>query len=90
MGNEDNLGDEKQTGFETERELALQDLTPWLETLSEEELDTPYLAIGPRTFSPREVVQEIETGSADGRELVEMLTDHRLELAAEEGFEERE
>lgn len=72
---------EREIGFETERRLALADLAPWLETLSEEELNTPHLAMGKNIFTPRQMREEIEEGTESGRDLVRMLTDHRLELA---------
>ncbi len=72
---------EKEKGFETARKLALDDLRPWLQTLSEAELNEPHIAMGHITLSPRQMQEAIEEGTDIGRELVRMLTNHRLELA---------
>lgn len=72
---------EKEKGFETARKLALADLRPWLQTLSEAELNEPHIAMGHITLSPRQMQEAIEEGTDIGRELVRMLTNHRLELA---------
>lgn len=73
--------DEKEKGFETAKKLALADLRPWLQTLSDAELNEPHIAMGRVTLSPRQMNEAIEEGTDIGRELVRMLTNHRLELA---------
>lgn len=75
------FSDEKEKGFETAKKLALADLRPWLQTLSEAELNEPHIAIGKVTLSPHQMQIAIEEGTKIGRELVRMLSNHRLELA---------
>lgn len=79
-----NYEEEREKGFETERQLALDDLRPWIESLSEEEVDQPCLIMGHKTFTPRQILKEIEESTEDGRVFVQMLTNHRLELAKRE------
>lgn len=81
---------EKEKGFETARKLALADLRPWLQTLSEAELNEPHIAMGHITLSPRQMQEAIEEGTDIGRELVRMLTNHRLELAKRGLLKKRE
>ncbi len=76
--------EERERGFELERELALEDLSPWRESLDDEEIDEPCLVMGHKTFTPRQVLAEIESATDDGRALVEMLTNQRVELAKRE------
>ena len=84
--NEDHrsLREEEEAGFSAEKRLALEDIKPWIEVLSEEELDRPFLIVGPRAFSPRQILKEIKASTEDGRYIVRMLTDQRLEAAERE------
>ena len=76
--------DDGENGLEVEKELALAELRPWIESLSREELNAPCFVIGPKTFTPRQIIREIERATEDGRTIVRMMTEHRLELAKRE------
>ena len=82
--------EEKEKGFETARKLALADLRPWLQSLTDSELDEPHIAMGRVTLSPRQMREAIENRTDIGRELVRMLSNHRLELAKRGMLKRRE
>ncbi len=81
MSSQSNATPEGENSLEVDKHLALADLQSWIDNFSEEELDQPYLMIGRKTFSPRQIMREIEASSEDGRAIVHMLTQHRLEKA---------
>lgn len=84
MARGENFESEKKKSFGDEKQLALEELTPFLENLSDEMLDRPYMSVGPDTFTLRQIIKEIEEATEYGRLFVQMLTDHRLELAERE------
>ena len=77
--------DEREKGFKIERQLALADIKPWIERLSKDELDKPHVIMGHKTFTPRQILKEIEDSTEDGRYFVQMLINQRLELAKKKG-----
>ena len=81
MENKKYLGNEMEKSFADEKQLALEELTPFLENLPDEMLDKPYMSIGSDVFSLRRIISEIETSTDNGRFFVQMLTEHRLEFA---------
>lgn len=76
-----NYENEKKRSFADEKQLALEELIPFLENLSDEMLDRPYMSVGSDVFTLRQIISEIEEATEYGRLFVQMLTDHRLELA---------
>jgi len=74
--------DELEEEFEVEKQLALDELRPWIEALSEEELNEPQMSVGPKTFTPLQIVREIEGSTEYGRLFVRRLSLQRIELAS--------
>lgn len=73
--------DEMESEFEADRKLVLAELRSWVESFSEEELDRHFLMLGRNTFTPREIIKEVEEMTEWGRYFVRMWKKHRLELA---------
>jgi hypothetical protein len=72
---------EIQRIFEEERRLALESTRAWLDALSDDEHDSPFMNVGGREFTPREVFSEIEERTDYGRIFVGQATRQRLEEA---------
>ena len=81
MGPIDDIGEENRRRHETERQLALEHLAPFIAGLPEDELDRPQLGFGSEMFTLRRVFDEIQGDNEYGRIFIEMLSAHRLELA---------
>lgn len=63
------------------RELLKKEMQEWMKGLREDELDKPYLVIGSRSFTPRQLMKEVEDDTEVGR-LVERTFDRgRMEMA---------
>jgi len=81
MGPRDDISEENRRRHETERQLALQHLAPFIEGLPEGELARPYLSYGSQMFTLRRIFSEIQGDTEYGQIFIEMLSAHRLELA---------
>ena len=73
-----------EEGFEAEKRLALEETLRWIDALSEEEKHEPQMSMGDRTFTPLEILGEIEESTIYGRVFVRRLTLQRVELASRE------
>ena len=77
-----------EEAFSLEKRLALDELRKWAEVFTEEEMDRPFLNIGKRVFSPRQMIIEVEESTEYGRYLVQMASNRRLQLAKEDEYRE--
>lgn len=73
--------DEMAREYEREKARTLSELRAWIEHFSEEEMNQYFLVLGPKTFTPHEILHEVEQSTGWGRYIVRMWTEHRLELA---------
>ncbi len=58
---------EVQRIFEEDRRLALESTRAWLDALDDTEREIPFMNVGGREFTPREVLGEIEERTEYGR-----------------------
>ncbi|MGB5559027.1 MAG: hypothetical protein WBN04_13580 [Paracoccaceae bacterium] len=72
---------EVQRIFEEDRRLALESTRAWLDALDDTEREIPFINVGGREFTPREVLGEIEERSEYGRIFVSQASRQRLEEA---------
>ena len=72
---------EVQRIFEEDRRWALESTRAWLDALSDTDLEIPFMNVGGREFTPREVLSEIEKRTEYGRIFVSQASRQRLEEA---------
>lgn len=72
---------EVQRIFEEDRRRALESTRAWLDALNDTDLEIPFMNVGGREFTPREVLSEIEERTEYGRIFVSQASRQRLEEA---------
>jgi hypothetical protein len=81
MVDDSDAGDEFDRIFEGQRQLALEEIRAWIDTIPKENREQPHRIVGDRVFTPIETLREIEEATSYGRVFIEQLTAQRLELA---------
>jgi hypothetical protein len=81
---ENEIPDELNSNYEGVRRLLLEEIHAWVESLSEEERNTPHKSVGGRLFTPLQVLHDVEESTPYGRLFVEQYSLHLIELAKSE------
>jgi FPC/CPF motif-containing protein YcgG len=63
------------------RELAVADVREWFESLPEERRAQRTFIMGMKTYSPRELMEEVENDTETGRMFTKMVHNVRMEMA---------
>jgi hypothetical protein len=79
--NQNELPDELEENFQRVRRLLLEEIHAWIESLSEEERNTPHKSVGGKVFTPLQVLHDVEEATQYGRLFVERYSLHLLESA---------
>jgi len=66
---------------EIDKKLALITTKAWFEKIPKEKQDKPVFVAGTKTFTPRQVLEEVEKGTEDGLNFARMLKKNRMEMA---------
>lgn len=66
---------------EIDRRLALDATKAWFEKIPKEKQDEPVIVAGNKTFTPRQVLEEVERATEDGLRFAKMLKNLRVEMA---------
>lgn len=66
------------------RALALSEIKDWFNKLPQERKDSPVMGTDTRTFTPRQIVEEVENDTEYGKIFAKMLHEVRIELAKKE------
>ena len=83
----DNTNYEKQRESEKQsaRQLAIADAHAWIEKIPTEKRRKAAIVVGTRSFTPEELIKEIEADTEYGKQFSNMLHLVRLELAKKGG-----
>jgi len=63
------------------RQLAIAEIKTWISAISEDERKKVALFIGPRSFTPEELLKEVDEDTEYGKQLVQMFNNLRIELS---------
>jgi len=72
--------EEDQTRKERERKLALEFLEELIAKIPPEIRSNPEIGFGPKTFTPEQLLREIEAGTEEGNLIIEAINRHHLEF----------
>jgi hypothetical protein len=78
---ENEFPDELFSNYERVRRLLLREIYAWIESISEEERNTPHKSVGGRLFTPLQVLRDVEESTHYGRLFVEQYSIHLIEQA---------
>lgn len=78
---ENDFPDELSAHYERVRKLLLEEINAWIESLSEEERNTPHKSVGGKVFTPLQVKHAVEESTQYGRLFVEQYSSHLIESA---------
>jgi len=66
------------------KELAVDEIKRWIAKIPEDKRDKPTIVGGTKTFTPRQVLEEVEKDTEYGRQFGKMLNLVRIDLAKKE------
>lgn len=78
---ENEFPDELNSNYERVRKLLLEEIHAWIESISEEERNTPHKSVGEKVFTPSQVLHDVEESTQYGRLFVEQYSLHLIESA---------
>ncbi|MFX0173460.1 MAG: hypothetical protein ACFE9L_16330 [Candidatus Hodarchaeota archaeon] len=78
---EDRYKKRRDEEIKAKKQLILNEVKEWIETLPPEKREEPYLVIGTKSFTPRELVKEVENDTEIGKMVGKTLEKGRLQLS---------
>lgn len=81
MSNNTNYEKQRESEKQLAKQLALADARAWLEKMPGDKRKKAAIVVGTRSFTPEELVKEVENDTEYGKQFSNMLHLVRLEMA---------
>jgi hypothetical protein len=80
-GNKEKYQERSYEEAELKKQLIREEVNEWMDTLPPEKRNEPYLVVGTESFTPKQLVDEVEKDTEIGRMVGKTLDKGRLELS---------